>query len=123
MYKIILNKFKIIERGPAPPGSPAGLFPPCLPGRGRILQPEPVGADDGRPATKGNFMAECGGIDRTPRVLVGLALLSLILLLDGNARWWGLIGLVPLATGCSPPARSYAILGVNTCPLGRRPSA
>lgn len=40
-----------------------------------------------------------GTADRVVRVLVGLGLLSLVFLLEGNARWWGLVGLLPLATG------------------------
>ena len=28
-------------------------------------------------------------------MIVGLALLSLLFVLNGSARWWGLIGLVP----------------------------
>ena len=40
-----------------------------------------------------------GGIDRAVRIVGGLVLLSLVLVLEGNARWWGLIGLLPLATG------------------------
>jgi len=40
-----------------------------------------------------------GGIDKVLRIVAGLALLSLVFILDGNARWWGLIGIVPLLTG------------------------
>lgn len=64
-----------------------------------------------------------GGIDRILRILVGLALLSLIVFLDGNARWWGLVGLVPLATGLLSTCPLYAIFGFNTCPLSSRPPA
>lgn len=39
-----------------------------------------------------------GTIDRLVRAVLGLAFLSLILILEGNARWLGLIGLLPLAT-------------------------
>ncbi len=56
-----------------------------------------------------------GNTERVIRAIVGLGLLSLIVILEGNARWWGLIGLVPLATaaiGYRPP---YAMLGINTC--------
>ena len=56
-----------------------------------------------------------GNTERVIRAIVGLGLLSLILILEGNARWWGLIGLVPLLTasfGYCPP---YAMLGINTC--------
>ena len=34
-----------------------------------------------------------GGMDRTLRIVAGLALLSLFFLLEGNARYWGLIGI------------------------------
>jgi hypothetical protein len=40
-----------------------------------------------------------GTADRALRIIVGLALLSLVFILDGNARWWALVGLQPLATG------------------------
>lgn len=58
-----------------------------------------------------------GGIDRILRIIVGLALLSLIFLLDGNARWWGLIGLAPLLTGLFSTCPVYPLFGFNTCPL------
>ena len=53
--------------------------------------------------------------DRIVRIVIGVAILSLIFILEGNARWWGLIGLVPIGTalfGYCPP---YAWLGINTC--------
>ena len=56
-----------------------------------------------------------GNVDRAIRIVAGLGLLSLIYFLDGNARWFGLLGLGPLATatfGYCPP---YAWLGINTC--------
>ena len=37
--------------------------------------------------------------DRLIRTAVGIALLSVVILVSGNWRWAGLIGLVPLATG------------------------
>jgi len=40
-----------------------------------------------------------GGMDRILRIVAGLALLSLFFLLEGNARYWGLIGIVPILTG------------------------
>jgi hypothetical protein len=42
--------------------------------------------------------ANVGGIDRLLRIVVGIGLLALIFVLEGDARWWGLIGFVPLAT-------------------------
>lgn len=55
-----------------------------------------------------------GSIDRTVRIVAGLALLALVLVLEGNARWWGLIGLVPLATGLSGWCPAYLPFGINT---------
>jgi len=63
-----------------------------------------------------------GGADRILRIVLGLVLLSLLFLLDGNGRWWGLIGLVPLATGLAATCPLYSIFGLNTCPAkGGRP--
>ena len=56
-----------------------------------------------------------GEVDRIIRVVVGLGLLSLILFLEGNARWWGLIGLGPIATATMGYCPPYAWLGISTC--------
>jgi Inner membrane protein YgaP-like, transmembrane domain len=59
-----------------------------------------------------------GTIDRALRILVGLALISLVFV--GPQTPWGWIGLVPLATallGWCPP---YALLGINTCGVQAR---
>ena len=37
--------------------------------------------------------------DRIIRVLAGIALLGVVVIVPGNWRWVGLIGLVPLITG------------------------
>jgi hypothetical protein len=58
-----------------------------------------------------------GGIDRTIRVIAGLTLLSLLFWGEGNARWWGLIGLIPLLTGLAGSCPAYSLLGISTCPL------
>ena len=57
-----------------------------------------------------------GSLDRALRVIAGLALLSLLILLEGNLRWLGLIGLVPLLTAVLGNCPAYSILGVSTCP-------
>ena len=57
-----------------------------------------------------------GNVERVIRIIVGLGLLSLILILEGNARWWGLIGLVPILTGVTGYCPPYAWLGISTCP-------
>ncbi|MGE4112494.1 MAG: DUF2892 domain-containing protein [Burkholderiales bacterium] len=56
-----------------------------------------------------------GNTERVIRTIVGLGLLSLIVILEGNARWWGLIGLVPLTTAAIGYCPPYAMLGINTC--------
>ena len=61
-----------------------------------------------------------GGLDRILRLVAGLALLSLLVLLDGPARWWGQIGLVPLLTGLSSYCPLYPLFGFNTCPAQNR---
>ncbi len=35
------------------------------------------------------------------------------------ARYWGLVGLVPLATGLFGFRPAYPLLGLNTCPVRR----
>ena len=60
--------------------------------------------------------ANVGSIDRMIRVVLGLALLSVVFLVDGSARWFGLIGLVPLLTAFTSFCPLYTILGVSTCP-------
>jgi hypothetical protein len=58
-----------------------------------------------------------GAIDRVIRVVVGLAVLSLVV--AGPHTLWGLLGLVPLLTaavGWCPP---YAMLGISTCRSSR----
>ena len=64
-----------------------------------------------------------GNLDKTVRIIVGLALLSLLAWGDGNMKWFGLIGIVPLATAFMGWCPLYTLLGVNTCPLGgKKPS-
>jgi len=55
-----------------------------------------------------------GGIDRAVRIVVGLGLLSLTVI--GPQSLWGLLGIVPLATGLFSICPAYSLFGVNTCP-------
>lgn len=64
--------------------------------------------------------ANVGGIDRVLRVLVGIALLALVFVLEGSARWLGLVGLVPLATAAFGFCPAYALFGLSTCPMASR---
>jgi hypothetical protein len=56
-----------------------------------------------------------GGIDRAVRLVAGLLLLSLLLLLEGNARWWGLLGIPLLATGLLGWCPAYLPFHIKTC--------
>jgi Protein of unknown function (DUF2892) len=58
-----------------------------------------------------------GMIDRVIRVIVGFIILGLTFYLEGNLRWLGLIGLVPLVTGIIGTCPVYSLLGMNTCPV------
>jgi len=60
-----------------------------------------------------------GGIDRILRIVVGLAVLALFFVLEGNARYWALLGFVPLFTGVFRFCPAYSLIGVNTCPMKR----
>ncbi|MFN3891422.1 MAG: DUF2892 domain-containing protein [Beijerinckiaceae bacterium] len=54
-----------------------------------------------------------GNLDRILRIVVGLGLLSIIFV--GPKTWWGLVGIIPLATALMRNCPAYSILGVNTC--------
>jgi uncharacterized membrane protein YfcA len=54
-----------------------------------------------------------GGIDRTLRIVVGLALIAAAA--TGAIGVWGYIGVVPLLTGLVGWCPPYALLGFNTC--------
>jgi len=64
--------------------------------------------------------ANVGSIDRVLRIALGLGLLSAVFLLDDPARWFGLIGLVPLLTATVRFCPLYTVLGVSTCPADRQ---
>ena len=55
-----------------------------------------------------------GTVDRVIRIVLGLILLGLIFILQGNARWWGLVGLLPMATGLIGWCALYVPFGIDT---------
>ncbi|MGE0115462.1 MAG: DUF2892 domain-containing protein [Steroidobacteraceae bacterium] len=57
-----------------------------------------------------------GSADRVVRIVIGLALLSLLFLRQDSSRWFGLIGLVPLLTASMSWCPLYTLLGIKTCP-------
>lgn len=58
-----------------------------------------------------------GTVDRTLRILVGLALIASPIGVYGieNAHGWGWIGLVPLMTGLVGICPLYSLFGIKTC--------
>ena len=54
-----------------------------------------------------------GPTERFLRIAVGLALLPMFVYFDGNLRWVGLIGAVPLLTGIFKWCPGYFLLGIK----------
>ncbi len=54
-----------------------------------------------------------GVLDRTLRVILGLAILSLTVV--GPKTLWGLIGIAPVLTGAIGFCPLYTLIGVTTC--------
>ena len=61
------------------------------------------------------FKTNEGTLDRTLRVIAGLALISLVFV--GPQTPFGWIGVVPLITGLIGWCPVYTLLGLNTCPM------
>ena len=59
--------------------------------------------------------ANVGGADKWARILGGSFLLGLAMV--GAIGSWGLIGLVPLATGLVERCGLYSMIGISTCKL------
>ncbi|MCW8933388.1 MAG: DUF2892 domain-containing protein [Gammaproteobacteria bacterium] len=59
------------------------------------------------------MMCNVGGIDRILRVIIGLAVLSLVFI--GPQTPWGWLGLIPLLTGVFSFCPLYSLIGVKTC--------
>lgn len=55
-----------------------------------------------------------GTVDRWIRIVLGVALLSLLVFLSGGIRWIGLIGLIPLLTGIVGYCPLYALFHCST---------
>ncbi|MFT3916074.1 MAG: DUF2892 domain-containing protein [Anaeromyxobacteraceae bacterium] len=59
-------------------------------------------------------MTNEGTLDRAARIVLGLGLISLVFV--GPQTMWGLVGLVPLATGALGFCPLYRVLGISTKP-------
>ena len=61
-----------------------------------------------------------GGIDKALRIALGIGLLAMVFVIPGEARWWGLAGIVPLLTALAGWCPIYPLLGIDTCPARPR---
>ena len=57
-------------------------------------------------------------IERVIRIVGGAFLASMAFW--GPSNYWFLLGLIPLATGLMGWCPPYAILGINTCNIGKK---
>ena len=65
--------------------------------------------------------ANVGRVDRVMRIVLGMALLSLVRF--GPQTSWGYLGFVPLLTGAYGWCPLYALLRISTIPKTPRPAA
>lgn len=66
------------------------------------------------------FKKNVGKLDRTLRIILGVALLiGFAMNPSGSYSWLYLIGIIPLATGLMSSCPLYTILGLRTCPLDK----
>jgi len=64
------------------------------------------------------FARNVGTVDRTLRVIIGIALLAAFFVYpEASWRYWALIGIVPLLTGIFGSCGLYSLIGVSTCPI------
>jgi len=56
-----------------------------------------------------------GSLERIIRLILGLIVLSLWFVLQGNTKYLALIGLIPLITAILGWCPLYSIFGINTC--------
>lgn len=60
-----------------------------------------------------------GTADRVVRIVVGLLLLTWVFVAEGNIRWLGLIGFVPILTAMVGWCPAYSIMGIDTSIFNR----
>ncbi|NMD68752.1 DUF2892 domain-containing protein [Bacillus sp. DNRA2] len=58
--------------------------------------------------------ANVGGTDRVLRLILGILLLGLFLL-EGNVKYFGILGIVFIATAAIRFCPFYPLLKINTC--------
>lgn len=62
-------------------------------------------------------MNNVGKTDKIVRLIIGLGLISLLFTLEGNLKFIGLIGIVPILTAFLSYCPLYSIFGFRTCSI------
>lgn len=56
-----------------------------------------------------------GKVDSIIRIIIGVCLFALLFILEGNIKFIGLIGVIPLLTAFIKFCPLYTLFGINTC--------
>lgn len=59
--------------------------------------------------------ANVGKADKAIRLVMAVFLFSLFFIFEGNLKWIGLVGIVPLMTALMNWCPLYTVFGMNTC--------
>lgn len=59
-------------------------------------------------------MKNVGQTDKWIRIIIGIVLLSMFFFVEGNAKYFGILGIIPLYTGLTGKCALYKFLGINT---------
>ena len=59
-------------------------------------------------------MKNVGQTDKVIRITIGIILLAILFFAEGNVKYFGILGLIPLYTGLTGKCALYKIFGINT---------
>jgi len=59
-------------------------------------------------------MKNVGQTDKMIRIILGIVLLSMFFFVEGNAKYFGVLGIIPLYTGLTGKCALYKLFGINT---------
>lgn len=59
-------------------------------------------------------MKNVGQTDKVIRIILGIVLLSVFFFVEGNAKYFGVLGIIPLYTGITGKCALYKLFGINT---------
>lgn len=62
-------------------------------------------------------MKNVGNVDKIIRIIIGVVLLSLLFVLNGNIKYLGLIGIIPFLTAVFGYCPLYSMFGIKTCKI------